>query len=337
MDKLNLLILDDNEGELAAAPAMEKLSQLANVTVMNRPIGPDDHVELAQYQLIFALRERTKIDASFLDLFPNLELILQSGGHAYHLDRAAASERGIIVALGRGAKRPMIIMPELTWALILGLNRRLLPIHRQMENGEWPEIVGTTLHGKTLGILGYGRHGKPIARVGRVFGMKIAAWDRGRDYSEDADDVTRLPLDELMGTADVVTIHLKLSDESRGLISRELLYKMKPTALFVNTSRGAIVDEAALADLLAEGRIAGAGLDVFAEEPLASNSPLRSLPNVILTPHIGWKVNSMLHEWMGMAANQLEDWLNNRLDPKIIMNLEGMDVDRPRHGSPKEE
>lgn len=332
MTKLNLLILDDNEGELAAAPAVAKLQELTNVTIMNRPIGPEDHANLAKYHMFFALRERTKIDADFLDLFPNLELILQSGGHAYHLDCAAASERGIVVALGRGAKQPMIIMPQLTWGLILALNRQLLPIHRQMENGEWPEIVGSSLHGKTLGILGYGRHGKPIAEIGRIFGMKIATWDRGGDYSDDEADVTRLPLDELFSTADVVTVHLKLSDESRGLITRDLLEKMKPSAYFVNTSRGAIVDEAALADVLAAGKIAGAGLDVFTHEPLGTDSPLRSLPSVILTPHIGWKVNTTLHEWMGMAADQLEEWLNGSLNPKVVMNPEAMGVERVRHG-----
>lgn len=335
MTKLNLLILDDNEGELAAAPAIEKMRELANVTIMNRPIGPEDHADLAKYHTFFALRERTRIDADFLDLFPNLELILQSGGHAYHLDRAAASERGIVVALGRGAKQPMIIMPQLTWGLILALNRQLLPIHRQMEQGEWPEVVGTSLHGKTLGILGYGRHGKPIAEVGRIFGMKIATWDRGGDYSDDEEDVTRLSLEELFSTADIVTVHLKLSDESRGLITRDLLERMKPSAYFVNTSRGAIVDEAALADVLAAGKIAGAGLDVFTHEPLAADSPLRSLPNVILTPHIGWKVNTTLHEWMGMAADQLEDWLNGSLNPKVVMNPEAMNIERVRHGKIK--
>ena len=332
MTKLNLLILDDNEGELAAAPAIEKLRELANVTIMNRPICPEDHADLANYHTFFALRERTKIDADFLDLFPNLELILQSGGHAYHLDRAAASERGIVVALGRGAKQPMIIMPQLTWGLILALNRQLLPIHRQMEQGEWPEVVGTSLHGKTLGILGYGRHGKPIAEVGRIFGMKIATWDRGGDYSDDEEDVTRLSLEDLFNTADIVTVHLKLSDESRGLITRDLLESMKPSAYFVNTSRGAIVDEGALADVLAAGKIAGAGLDVFTHEPLAADSSLRSLSNVILTPHIGWKVNTTLYEWMGMAADQLEDWLNGSLNPKVVMNPEAIDVEKVRHG-----
>ena len=250
----------------------------------------------------------------------NLELILQSGGHAYHLDREAASKRGIIVALGRGAKGPMIVMPQLTFTFILGLTRQIFPMHLKMQQGEWVETVGTSIYGRTLGILGYGRHGKPIARIARMFGMKIAAWDRGGDYSDDEPDVTRLPLDELMATSDIVSVHLKLSDESRGLITRELLHKMKPSALFINTSRGAMVDEAALVDVLREGRIAGAGLDVFAVEPLAADSPLRTLPNVLLTPHIGWKVDDLLHEWVDMAAEQLEAYLAGTLNPKIIMN-----------------
>ena len=234
---------------------------------------------------------------------------MQSGGHAYHLDDDAAAKRGITVKLGRGAKGPMRVMPQLTFALILGLSRQIVPMHQMMARGEWQETVGTSIYGRTLGILGYGRHGKPIGRIAREFGMKIAAWDRGNDYSDDEPDVVRLPLDELMATADIVSVHLKLSDESRGLITGELLRRMKPTAFFINTSRGAIVDEAALVDVLREGQIAGAGLDVFAVEPLAADSPLRTLPNVLLTPHIGWKVDDVLHEWVEMAAGQLAEHL----------------------------
>ncbi len=320
--KPKLLVLNDHERVLAAAPAMAKLRELADVTIMNRPIQPPDYLTLAQYQIIFALRERTKLDEAFFSHCHNLKLILQSGGHAYHLDREAASKRGIVVALGRGAKGPVNVMPQLTFALILGLTRQLVQMHRSMQRGEWVETVGGSIYGRTLGILGYGRHGKPHARVARQFGMKIVAWDRGGDYADDEPDVTRLPLDELFATSDVISVHLKLSDQSRGLITRELLEKMKPSALFINTSRGAIVDEAALVDILREGKIAGAGLDVFAEEPLSADSPLRTLPNVILTPHIGWKVNDVLHEWVGMAADQLEAYLAGSLEPKVVMNPE---------------
>ncbi len=322
--KPTLLVLNDHEGVLAAAPAMAKLRELAEVTVMKRPLLPADYPDLAPYHIIFALRERTRLDEAFFAHCPNLELLLQSGGHAYHLDRVAASKRGIVIALGRGAKRPMIVIPELTFGLMLGLARQIYPLQQQMANGAWPESIGSSIHGRTLGILGYGRHGKPIGRIARLFGMKIVAWDRGGEYAADEPDVVRLPLKKLMATADIVSIHLRLSDESRGLITRELLYQMKPTALLINTSRGAIVDEAALADALAEGRIAGAGLDVFATEPLAADSPLRTLPNVLLTPHIGWKVDNLLHEWVAIAAQQLEMYLAGTLDEKVVLNPEAL-------------
>ncbi|MEM7345147.1 MAG: NAD(P)-dependent oxidoreductase [Chloroflexota bacterium] len=311
--KPKLLILNDHEGALATAPGLKRMKALADVTIMDRPLTSADYPDLGQYEVIFALRERTQLDETFFSHCHNLKLILQSGGHAYHLDKEAAAKRRIVVAMGRGAKHPMIIMPELTFGLILGLTRQIYPLHQQMQAGKWPETIVGSIHGRTIGILGYGRHGKPIGRIARTFGMKIVTWDRGGDYADDEPDVTRLPLEDLMATADIVTIHLRLSDESRGLITRDLLNKMNPTALFINTSRGAIVDEAALADVLKEGRIAGAGLDVFTEEPLAADSPLRALPNVLLTPHIGWKVEDLLHEWMGMAADQLEAWVNGAL------------------------
>lgn len=328
--KPKLLVLNDHEGVLAVAPAMARLRELADVTIMDRPLMSADLATLRDYHIMFALRERTKFDEPFFEHCHNLELLLQSGGHAYHLDRAAASKHGIVVALGRGAKNPMRVMPQMTFTLILGLVRQIVPMHQMMARGEWEETVGTSIYGRTLGILGYGRHGKPIGRIAREFGMKIVAWDRGGDYADDEPDVIRLPLDELMGTADIVSVHLKLSDESRGLITGELLRKMKRTAFFINTSRGAIVDEAALVEVLQEGRIAGAGLDVFAVEPLAADSPLRTLPNVLLTPHIGWKVDDVLHEWVEMAAGQLSDYLNGELNHNIVMNPEAFDVERGR-------
>lgn len=320
--KPNLLVLDDFEGELAAAPAMARLRSLANVTILDRPVSPAGYSELAPYQIVFALRERTTIDSDFLDLFPNLKLILQSGGHAYHLDRDAATARGILVALGRGAKRPMIVIPELTFALILGLSRQLYQAQQLMTDGQWPEMLGQSIHGKTLGILGYGRHGKPVGKIARAFGMKILAWDRGCDYTQDEPDVTRLPIEELMERSDIVSIHLRLSKESQGLVTSDLLRRMKSSALFINTARGAIVDEAALVQTLERGGIAGAGLDVFIHEPLAANSTLRSLPNVLLTPHIGWKVSALLHEWVEIAAGQLQSFLEGSLDPAALLNPE---------------
>ena len=332
MKQLQLIVLDDYEGQLAAAPDMSRLRQLADVTILDHPIEPADLAELKNCRALMALRERTRLDEEFFDRCPNLELVLQTGGHAYHLDAAAATKRGIVVALGRRVTRPKVVVPELAFGFMLGLIRKIHPLTTQMSKGEWPQSMGISLAGRTLGILGYGRHGRPVARIAAAFGMKVAAWDRGASYETEDPPVRRLRLDDLLAESDIVSIHLRLSDESRGLLHRGRLAKMKPTSLLINTARGAIVDENALVDALRENRIAGAGLDVFAVEPLPASSPLRTLPNVLLTPHIGWQVAEVLHEFVEIAADQLSAWLNGKLSPAEVMNPEAESVTRERTG-----
>lgn len=313
LKRIRLLVLDDYEGQLASAPAMSRLRKLAEVVVLNRPLEPSDLPDLKNYQVLMALRERTQLDEKFFTACTNLELVLQTGGHAYHLDRAAASRRGITIALGRRAIRPTVVVPELVFGLMLALIRNVHSLTRQMSRGEWPQAMGGSLAGRTLGILGYGRHGRPVARIAAAFGMNVVAWNRESSYESDDPGVERLCLDDLLAGSDIVSIHLRLSEESRGLLNRQRLAKMKPTALLINTARGAIIDEDALIEALRENRIAGAGLDVFAVEPLPASSPLRNLPNVLLTPHIGWKVDAVLHEFVEIAADQLAAWLNGQL------------------------
>ena len=333
MNKSTLLVLDDYEGELANAPDMARIQQLAEVTILNRPIGPGDYDSLKGYQILLALRERTGLDSSFFEACPSLELVLQTGGHAYHIDQTAATKRGIVVALGRRVSKPTVVVPELAFALLLGLVRQLYPLTTEMKQGGWPEGMGGSLAGRTMGILGYGRHGQPVARLAQAFGMNVVAWERTQASPKtDEFGVRRLPLDELLSVSDVVSVHLRLSEESRGLLSREKLWKMKPGAILINTSRGAIVDETALIDALKEKRLGGAGLDVFTVEPLPVSSPLRTLPNVLLTPHVGWKVRDVLHEFVAIAANQLALWLKTNLPRDEVLNPEAMDVERQRSG-----
>jgi phosphoglycerate dehydrogenase-like enzyme len=333
MNKPKLIVLDDYEGELAAAPAMRRLQQLADVHILNRPIQLDDPI-LKSAQVLLALRERTMLDARFLEACPQLELILQTGGHAYHIDEAAASRQGTVIALGRRVTRPTVVIPELVFALMLALVRQLQPLATEMQKGGWPGLLGDSLAGRTLGILGYGRLGRPVARLGEAFGMKVIAWDRtGFSPTKDPSGVARLPLHELLSISDVVTIHLRLSDESRGLLNRETLGMLKPGAILINTSRGAIVDEPALIEALREKRLAGAGLDVFSTEPLPASSELRRLPNVILTPHVGWKVRDVLHEFVQIAADQLDAWLTSGLKEEEVLNPHAMTVPRVRMGS----
>jgi len=192
-----------------------------------------------------------------------------------------------------------------------------------MHNGEWKLLTGRTLSNRRLGILGLGRHGFRVAQIARsAFNMEVVAWDRIRNSYITTNSFKKLPLDELLRTSDIVSIHLRLSKESAGLLNREQLAKMKPDAILINTSRGAIVDENALADALMSGALAGAGLDVFAEEPLAIDSPLRKLDNVILTPHIGWTVEEVFEEFAQIACTQLLEYLSGELDSSELLQSE---------------
>lgn len=326
MNKPKLLVMDDYEGELAQSPAMARLRQVADVTILDHPI--DDHSILKGFQVILALRERTKLDSPFFEACTNLEFVLQTGGHAYHIDQAAATQMGIVIALGRRVSKPTVVVPELALGFMLGLVRQIYPLTTDMSKGEWRGSIGGSLSGRTVGILGYGRHGRPIARLAEAFGMKVIAWDRtGTRPEPDEFGVRRLPLDDLLAESDIVSIHLRLSDESRGLMDREKLWKMKPDAILINTARGAIIDEAALIDALREKRIAGAGLDVFAVEPLPASSPLRTMPNVLLTPHVGWQVRDVFHEFVEIAADQLNAWIKNELPKSDILNPDAMLTD----------
>jgi phosphoglycerate dehydrogenase-like enzyme len=329
-----LLVLDDYEGRIAGAPALNRLRELAEVTVLDRPLEDGGPGSLAGVRVLLAIRERTRIDGALLERLPDLELILQTGGHAYHVDQEAATGRGVVVALSRRAQMASASVPELTFGLMLAVLRRIHPLAAQLAAGGWPAAMGGTLAGRTLGILGLGRHGRPVARVAAAFGMVVLAWDRdpGRAYADDEPVAERLPLDDLMARSDVVSIHLKLSPESTGLLDRDRLARMKPGAILVNTARGAIVDEPALLDALRSGRLAGAGLDVFATEPLPADHPLRTAPNVVLTPHIGWKVEEVFAEWADIAAEQLAAWLDGRLPAAEVLDPSAAAVARDRLG-----
>lgn len=329
-----LLVLDDHEGRIAGAPAMARLRELAEVSVLDRPLGDGDRATLADVRVLLAIRERTRLDSALLERLPNLELVLQTGGHAYHVDQEAATGRGIVVALSRRARMASASVPELTFGLMLAVLRRIHPLAGELAAGEWPAAMGGTLAGRTLGILGLGRHGRPVARIAAAFGMLVLAWDRepGRAHADDEPVRQRLPLEDLLARSDVVSVHLKLSPESTGLLNAERLARLRPGAILVNTARGAIVDEPALVEALRSGRLAGVGLDVFTTEPLPADHPLRGAPNVVLTPHIGWKVDEVFTEWAEIAAEQLAAWLDGRLPAAEVLDPAAADVPRDRLG-----
>jgi phosphoglycerate dehydrogenase-like enzyme len=332
--KSKLLVLDDWEGALSGAPAMAKLRELVHVDCLHRPLQPADRERLCEYRFLLALRERTPIDCELIAAASQLELILQTGGHAYHVDLEAATRHGVVTALGRGVSSPSKAIPELVFALLLGIKRGIYTHNARMSAGEWSPCIGESLAGKTMGILGYGRLGRPVARLAEAFGMRVLSWDRtGEGPTSDTFGVARLPLDTVLKSSDVLSIHLRVSSESRGLIDERRLNQLKPGAILINTSRGAIVDELALVNALEQGRLSGAGLDVYGVEPLPETSPLRKLPNVLLTPHIGWQTRSVFHEFVSIAAEQLDAWLGKRLSSESILNVEALKVQRDRIGA----
>jgi D-3-phosphoglycerate dehydrogenase len=221
-------------------------------------------------------------------------------------------------------------VPELTMLLMLACVRRLGEASRAMTAGEWPALVGGVLAGRRLGVLGLGRHGRRVAQLAAALGMDVLAWDRSGEQDGTAtaggrpgpDGFPLLPLSALLATADVVSVHLKLSDQSRGLLGGDRLRAMKPGSVLVNTARGAVVDEDALDDVLRDGPLAAAGLDVFEDEPLAVDHPLRALPNAVLTPHVGWTVAEVFAEATAIAADQVEDYLAGQLDPGELLDTD---------------
>lgn len=315
-----LIILDDWEGLISSSPCWDQLKGLVEIKYLKEPIANAGNAELEQAEFLMAIRERTALTEQVFRRMPKLKLILQTGGHAYHIDTAAAKQRAIAIALGRRVKAPLASVPELTFAMALGILHLVPQANKAMHNGQWPLLTGRTLSNRRLGILGMGRHGSRVAHIASTaFNMDVVAWDRPGNSHVKNDGFPRLPLEELLATSDVVSIHLRLSKESTGLMNKERLQKMKPGAILINTSRGAIVDERSLVEALTKGPLAGAGLDVFEQEPLAVDSPLRMLDNVILTPHIGWTVEEVFEEFAQIACTQLFEYLHKTLAPSELL------------------
>jgi phosphoglycerate dehydrogenase-like enzyme len=254
------------------------------------------------------MRERTAFGRSLLARLPDLRLLVTTGMANASIDLQAAADHGVVVC-GTGSRGAP--PAELTWALILGLAKNLVVEHAAVRSGGWQQAVGGDLEGRRLGLLGLGRLGKRVAAVGLAFGMEVVAWSRHLTPEDAAAaGARRVELDELLRSSHVVSIHLRLSERTRGLLGARELALMRPDALLVNTSRGPIVDEAALVEALASGAIAGAGLDVFDVEPLPADHPLRSSPRVLLTPHVGYATEETFRVMFEEAVADIEAWLD---------------------------
>jgi len=304
-----IAVLDDYQSVAADFCDWSTVAGPVDVTTFTDTLTDEDALaeRLAPFDVLLAMRERTRFERSLLERLPNLKLLVTTGMRNKSIDTAAANELGITVC---GTGSGQTATPELTWALILAVLRHIPQEDAGVRAGGWQQTIGGDLAGARLGIVGLGRLGTQVAKVGQAFGMDVVAWSQNLTDERAAEHgVRRVERDELFATSDVVTVHLLWSKRTRGLIDAEDFALMKHTAVFVNTSRGPIVQTQALVDALNEGRIAGAGLDVYDEEPLPADSPIRTLPRTVLTPHLGYVTRGTYEIFYGEAVEDVAAWV----------------------------
>jgi len=308
-DMLRIAVLDDYQGVSGHYADWSSLPEPAEVTVFGDHLDDEDAVaeRLGPFEVVVAMRERTPFPRSLLDRLPHLRLLVTTGAKNASIDVSAAAERGVLVC-GTGAHPSGTA--ELTWALILAAARHLPEETANVREGGWQTTVGIDLAGRRLGVVGLGRLGTRVARIGQAFEMDVVAWSHNlTDERATQAGVRRVEKEDLLRTSDVVTVHLQLSDRTRGLIGARELALMKPTAILVNTSRGPIADEPALVAALREHRVAGAGIDVYDREPLPADSPLRSTPGLVATPHLGYVTEATYEVFYRGAVEDVAAWM----------------------------
>jgi phosphoglycerate dehydrogenase-like enzyme len=307
---MKIAILDDYQNVALQMADWTAISKRAEVTVFNDHLSDPDAVvrRLEPFDVVCVMRERTPLRRDAIARLPNLKLIASTAPRNAGIDVEAAKEHGIAIATTGYRSTPTI---EMTWALILASARNVVDESVALRNGGWQQGIGEELEGKTLGVLGLGNVGGPVARIGSAFGMNVIAWSQNMTAEvaqrAGAEFVSK---EQLFERSDILTIHLVLSDRSRGLVGASLLNSMKPTARLVNTSRGPLVDEGALIDVLERRRIAGAALDVFDQEPLSKDHPFRRLPNLIATPHVGYVARGLYETFYGDTVKNIAKWLD---------------------------
>jgi phosphoglycerate dehydrogenase-like enzyme len=309
---VRVAVLDDYQGIALSKADWGSLPSGTEVQSFRDHISDEDALvqRLAPYDVIVAMRERTPFPRSLVERLPNLRLLITTGARNASFDMAALRERGITVCGTGGRPTPTA---ELTWGLIIGLLRHVAEEDRNVRAGGWQTTIGPTLAGATLACCGLGNLGSQVARVGKGFGMEVIAWSQNLTQERcDAVGVRLVSKDELFSQADVLTVHLVLSDRTRSLIGARELSLMKPTAYLMNTSRGPIVDELALIDALRSRRIAGAALDVFEVEPLPAEHPFRSLENTLITPHLGYVTSETYDLFYGQAVEDIVAFLQGK-------------------------
>jgi phosphoglycerate dehydrogenase-like enzyme len=308
---MKIVVLDDYQRVARTLGPFDALAD-AEVQVLHEHITDPEHLAAALRgaEVVVAMRERTPFPAAMFDRLPDLRLLVTTGMANAAVDMAAAAARGVTVTgtvmYGAGKSSSAT---ELTWALILAVRRHVVAEDRALRDGRWQTTVGTDLAGSTLGVLGLGRLGTQVARIGQAFDMRVIAWSENLTPERAAEaGATWVPRPELFAGSDVVTVHLRLSERTTGLIGAAELAAMKPSAVLVNTSRGPIVDQDALVAALTAGTIAGAGLDVYDVEPLPPDNPLRTAPNTVLLPHLGYVTEGGYRSMYEQVVEDITAW-----------------------------
>jgi phosphoglycerate dehydrogenase-like enzyme len=309
--KLRCVVLDDYQGVARSLADWSRIAPRVETEFLDTHLTARDALveALADSEIVVAMRERTPFPAELFARLPRLRLLVTSGMRNAAIDLEAAARHGVTVCGTASNSAPPT---ELTWALILGLARQLVPENAALRSGgPWQHTVGTDLHGSRLGLLGLGKIGRQMARIGAAFGMEVVAWSQNLTPERAAEGgaVAAASKEELLETSDFVSVHLVLSDRTRGLIGEGELRRMRDTAYLVNTSRAAIVDQGALLRALREGWIAGAGTDVFETEPLPLDDPLRTAPRLLALPHLGYVTRRNYEGYFGQAVEDIEAFL----------------------------
>lgn len=331
---LKVAILDDYAHVALELASWSVLDGRAQITVFDHPLSQEEAaVRLQPFDVLCTVRERMSLPRSLIERLPNLRLITIIGTSLPNLDLEAATERGVLVSHSRtdhpAAAHLANATPELTWGLMIATVRRISHEGRRMREGAWQSTVGLILEGRTLGLLGLGRIGRRMAEYARVFAMEVIAWSQNLTAeAAAAAGVQRVEKDELFRRADIVSIHVRLSDRTRGLVTARELALMKPDAYLINTSRGPIVVEQDLVAALQSGRIAGAGLDVFDEEPPPPGHPFRTMGNVTVTPHLGYVTRETLSAFYGDTVEAVAAFAAGHpirvANPQVLSQRRGM-------------
>jgi phosphoglycerate dehydrogenase-like enzyme len=312
MKRYKIAVLDDYQNAALESADWSMLRDRADITVFQDHVDDADGVvtRLLPFDIVCVMRERTPLTRSIIERLPNLKLISSTGPVNASIDVAAAADRGVAVSHTGYRSTPTI---EFTWALILASARNVVAESNSVRSGGWQTSVGADLHGKTLGVLGLGRIGSAVARIGREFGMNLIAWSQNMtSESAQAAGAVLVSKDQLFEQADFLTIHLVLSRRTRGLVGAAELARMKPTARLINTSRGPIVDEPALIGALRNKQIAGAAIDVFETEPLPASHPFRTLGNLLATPHLGYVSQGLYGTFYEDTVSNIRNWLDTQ-------------------------